>query len=449
MYDIILPIRFFLRRKITILAVLAVAVCVFTVVVVMTVMTGLVEDYAKKNHEFYSDCIVWTDSLVGFGMYEEFIAELEKTDFVASAAPVINSFGLVQSTYGNNAALNLMGIDLNRHITTTNFAQTLYYRAAAPELAFVPEYDVNLPGCVAGVDLLVERLKTGKYDQWLSLPQYSYTITCFPLTPKGAIVKTGTATAANSKIFHYSDNSNSGLAKVDSTYVYLPFEQLQKLCGMDTTAKRTGAIFIKFTKDSDITVCSAKVAAMWREFTAKNSNFALADLFKNVSVADWKTYRRDTIAPMEKEQIMLILLFLLVGLITVFIIFVIFYMIISRKSKDIGILKSLGISQTGVVRVFLRLAFLIGLCGSAFGIAAALVFLSNANRLEGWLFNKFGFQLWNREIYAIGEIPHNAGAILLIIVAVSAVAACLLGALVPTLDAAKMKCVDVLRVNKL
>jgi lipoprotein-releasing system permease protein len=188
---------------------------------------------------------------------------------------------------------------------------------------------------------------------------------------------------------------------------------------------------------------------MWRDFTAKNGNFALADLFKNVSVADWKTYRRDTIAPMEKEQIMLILLFLLVGLITVFIIFVIFYMIISRKSKDIGILKSLGISKTGVVRVFLRLAFLIGLCGSAFGIAAALVFLANANRLEGWLFDKFGFQLWNREIYAIGEIPHNAGAILLSVVAVSAVAACLLGALVPTLGAAKMKCVDVLRVNKL
>jgi lipoprotein-releasing system permease protein len=428
---------------------LAVAICVFTVVVVMTVMTGLVEDYAQKNHDFYGDCVVWTDSLVGFGLYEEFIAELEKTDFVASASPVINSFGLVQmNTSNGSGALTLMGVDIKRHIKTTNFGQTLYYNAARPELAFVPE-DANIPGCITGVDLTTERTERGTYLQLTYLPNWSYTITCFPLTPKGAIVKAGTTMAANSKIFNYSDNSNSGLAKLDSTYVYLPFEQLQKLCGMDTTAKRANAIFIKFTKNSDITVCSEKAAAMWRQFTAKNSDFALADLFKNVSVADWKTYRRATIAPMEKEQIMLMLLFLLVGLITVFIIFVIFYMIISRKSKDIGILKSLGVSQTGVVRVFLRLAFLIGLCGSAFGIAAALVFLVNANRLEGWLFDKFGFQLWNREIYAIGEIPHNAGAILLIIVAVSAVMACLLGALVPTLGAAKMKCVDVLRVNKL
>ena len=450
MYDIILPIRFFLRRRITILAVIAVAICVFTVVVVMTVMNGLVADYAQKNHEFYADCIVWTDSLVGFGLYDEFIADLEKTYFVASATPVINAFGLVQAEApGKNAALNLMGIDINRHIKTTNFAQTLYYHAVEPELAFVPEYDANLPGCITGIDLTTDRTERGTYLQLVYVPRWSYMITCFPLTPKGALAKTGMSLAANSKTFYYSDNSNSGLAKVDSTMVYLPFEQLQVLCGMDTTAKRAGAIFIKFKKDSGITACTEKVAALWRDFTAKNSDFVLAGLFKNVSVRDWKTYRRATIAPMEKEQTMLILLFLLVGLITVFIIFVIFYMIISRKSKDIGVLKSLGVSKTGVIRVFLRLAFLTGICGSAVGIAAALIFLANINHLESWLFDKFGFQMWNREIYAIGEIPHNAGAVLLFAVAACAVAACLLGALMPTLKAAKMKCVDVLRVNQL
>ena len=450
MYNILLPIRFFLRRRITLLAAFAVAICVFTVVVVMTVMSGLVSDFVEKNHEFYGDCVVWTDSLVGFGLYEEFITELNDTDFVVSACPVINTFGLVQSeATGKNAALNLMGIDIGRQIKTTNFADTLYYRKTDPSLAFVPLYDPNLFGCAVGVDLLVERLRTGQYNQLVYLPMWSYVITCFPLTPKGSLARTGMSLAANSKTFFYSDNSNSGLAKVDSTTVYLPFEQLQVLCGMDTSAKRTGAIFIKFKPGSDISVCSEKVQALWRDFTAKNSDFALFGLFKNVSVRDWKTYRRSTIAPMEKEQTMLILLFLLIGLITVFIIFVIFYMIISRKSRDIGILKSLGVSKLGIVRVFLRLAFLVGLAGSCVGIAAALVFLANINRFEGWLFDKFGFQMWNREIYAIGEIPHNTGPVLLTIVAACAVAACLLGALLPTVSAARMKCVDTLRVNQL
>lgn len=450
MYDIILPMRFFLRRRITILAILAVALCVFTVVVVMTVMNGLVIDFTDKNHTFFSDCVVSTDSLVGFGLYDELISRLEKTDFVASASPVINTFGLVESgSSGKNAALDLMGIDIARHIKTTGFADTLYYRKDSPSLAFEPLHDANLPGCIVGIDLLVERQKSGQYRQLSYLPVWSYLVTCFPLTPKGALAKTGTALTANSKTFYYSDNSNSGLAKIDSTVVYLPFDFLQSLCGMDIAGRRTNAIFIKFKKGADIEACTEKVSILWQDFIKEKSDFTLANLFGTVRVQDWKTYRRGTIAPMEKEQAMLILLFALVGLITVFIIFVIFYMIISRKSRDIGILKSLGVSKSGIVRVFMRLAFLMGICGSAVGIASALIFLANINRLEGWLFDKFGFQMWNREIYAIGEIPHKLQPHLLAVVAACAVAACLLGALLPTLGAAGRKCVDVLRVNQL
>ncbi len=450
MYDILLPIRFFLRRRITILAVLAVALCVFTVVVVMTVMNGLVADFTDKNHTFFSDCIVSTDSLVGFSLYEEFISLLEKTDFVASAAPLINTFGLVESeSSGKSAALDLMGIDIARHIKTTDFADTLYYRKNMPILAFRPEYDANLPGCIIGVDLLVERQKSGQYRQLSFLPTWSYLVTCFPLTPKGSLAKTGTQLSANSATFYYSDNSNSGLAKIDSTVVYLPFDSLQSLCGMDIGDKRASAVFVKFKNGFDIDLCTDKVSRLWQDFMKGKGDFALANLFGTVRVQDWKAYRRGTIAPMEKEQTMMILLFALVGLITVFIIFVIFYMIISRKSRDIGILKSLGVSKSGIVRVFLRLAFLLGICGAAVGILSALVFLANINRLEGWLFDKFGFQMWNREIYAIGEIPHQTRPLLLATVAACAVAACLLGALLPTLGAAGRKCVDVLKVNQL
>jgi lipoprotein-releasing system permease protein len=450
MYGIVLPINFFFRRRITILAVLAVALCVFTVVVVMTVMNGLVTDFTEKNHNFFSDCIVSTDSLVGFGLYEEFISRLESESFVASAAPVINTFGLVESeSTGKNVALDLMGIDIGRHIKTTNFANTLYYNKASPSFAFKPLYDANLTGCIIGIDLLVEKQKSGQYKQLNYLPMWSYLVTCFPLTPKGALAKTGIAPTANSRVFHYSDNCNSGLAKIDSSTVYLPFESLQSLCGMDAGAKRTNAIFIKFRKGLDIDTCTENVSGLWQNFVNQKSSFAFTNLFDTTRVQDWKTYRRQTIAPMEKEQTMLILLFALVGLITVFIIFVIFYMIITKKSRDIGILKSLGVPKTGIIRVFLCLALFTGLCGDAAGVLFALIFLANINRLEGWLFDKFGFQLWNREIYAIGEIPNHAKPLLLAAVAACAIAACLLGALLPTLNAAGRKCVDVLRVNQL
>ena len=50
----------------------------FIVVVVMTVMTGLVRDFKEKNHKFTGDCVVGTESLVGFPYYEDFDRSLDK-----------------------------------------------------------------------------------------------------------------------------------------------------------------------------------------------------------------------------------------------------------------------------------------------------------------------------------------------------------------------------------
>ena len=73
MYKFILAFRYMFRKRISYLALLAVSLCVFIVVVVMTVMTGLVDDFKRKNHEFVGDCVIGTESLVGFGQYEDFV----------------------------------------------------------------------------------------------------------------------------------------------------------------------------------------------------------------------------------------------------------------------------------------------------------------------------------------------------------------------------------------
>ena len=64
MYKIILATRYLLKRRITYFGILAVALCVFIVVVVMTVMAGLVNEFREKNHLFAGDCVVGTESLV-------------------------------------------------------------------------------------------------------------------------------------------------------------------------------------------------------------------------------------------------------------------------------------------------------------------------------------------------------------------------------------------------
>ena len=449
MYKIILAFRYLFRKRISYLAFLAVALCVFIVVVVMTVMTGLVTDFKQKNHSFVGDCVIGTESLVGFAYYEDFMKILERADFIEGVSAVIKSYALI-SPGGTERSIGveIMGIEPVRHSQVTGFGKTLHYRRDDVSKAFEPIYDPNLAGCVVGIDLWLARDVKGEYAYGAAPAKTSLTVSCFPLTAKGALAKAGTG-MVNTKTFYYSDTSHSGLARVDSSLVYLPFEQAQLLCGMAGPDKRVNAIHIKFKPNVGLENGCKKVALLWQRFAEEKGGEKKAGLLEKVTVQSWKDYRRAFIAPMEKEQTMMIAMFVLVGVTTVFIIFVVFYMIISHKSKDIGILKSIGVSSVNIIELFAGFAFLMGLLGSCLGLFAGWLFLLKMNRIENWLFEHFKFQLWDRTIYAIGDIPNAVDLKVLTGIMLSAIVTCLVGALIPSWQAARLKPVETLQVSQL
>jgi lipoprotein-releasing system permease protein len=288
----------------------------------------------------------------------------------------------------------------------------------------------------------------GGYSYSNRLDETALSVSCVPLTAKGAPAKAG-AGLIDVKTFYCSDNSHSGLARVDSSLVYLPFEWAQRLCGMGGSVKRASAIHIKFKPNVKLQTGCEKAASLWQEFREEKAGETQAYLLDTVAVQSWKDYRRSSIAPMEKEQTVMTVMFAFVGITTVFIVFVVFYMIISHKSKDIGILKSIGASNAGIIELFSGFAFLVGLLGSCIGLFGGWLFLLKINQIEDWLFEHFKFQLWDRTIYAIGDVPNQVNPRVLGVIVLSAIVACLVGALLPSRQAAKQKPVEILQVNQL
>lgn len=434
MYKLILAIRYLLKRRIAYFAVLAVALCVFIVVVVMTVMSGLVSDFKRKNHDLVGDCVVGTKSLVGFPYYEEFMAILDEADFITGVSPVIRSYALIHQQSSGRAGVEVIGLDPLRHSRATGFGRTLTYHSDDVTKAFEPLQDPNLPGCILGSDVLLQRDGRG------------YSVNCFPLTAKGALAQIGTD-VTNTKMFYYSDNSQSGIPKVDGALVYLPFDMTQMLC-MDGAIKRASAIHIKFVPNVRLKNGCEKVASLWQNFQREKADADQGHLLDTVRVQSWKAYRRASIAPMENEQIEMTVMFCFVAVVVVFIIFVVFHMIINHKSKDIGILRSVGVSSINVIALFSGFALLVGLAGGAVGLLCGLLFLNEMNRIEDWLFKHFQWQLFDRTIYAIGDIPHQAEFKVLVIIFLSAIVVCLIGSLLPSWQAAKQRPVETLQVNQ-
>ncbi len=449
MYKLILAFRYLYRRRISYLALAAVALCVFIVVVVMTVMDGLVGDFKRKNHNYTGDCVVGTESLVGFPYYEDFARIAEKEDYVEAVAPVIKSYALIGTEVsGRNIGVELMGVEAASYGRVTGFGLTLHYHKNDPSKAFNIKSDANLPGFVIGADLWSGRNEKGEYFYTPNPDATPLSVTCFPLTAKGALAKAGTD-VVNTKTFYFSDSSQSGLARVDGSIIYLPFDEAKVLCGMTEPVKRASWIHIKFKQGVSIEEGCRQVRQMWAKFCDEHKGKDNAELLSQVSVRSWKEHRRESIAGMEKEQTMLMMMFGLVGLTTVFIVYVVFYMIISHKTRDIGILKSIGTSCGDVIVLFLGFAAGIGVIGSAVGVLGGTLFLRNINGIESWLFERFGFQLWDRTIYAIGEIPHQLDLTFVLVVTGCAILACLAGAVLPSVGAARNNPADVLQVSQL
>jgi len=442
MYKLTLIIRYLLKRRITHFAVLTVALCVFIVVVVMTVMSGLVGQFKQKNHDFVGDCVVGSRSLVGFPYYEELMDDLERLDSVEAVSPVVKNYGLLRPQYDREQYVELLGIDPVRHSRVTNFAQTLGYHADDPANAFVPVYEPNALGCVLGIDLILWRDARSQYTHDARPRRAAFALTCFPLNARGAPAMAGTTVVSNRQ-FYYSDNSHSGIARVDGSTVYIPLEQAQSLC-MAGQRKRVSAVHIRFRPGTDLGVGVEQVRGLWSRFKQARIDAPDGRLLETVAVEDWKEYRRAFIAPMEKEETLMSVMFGFVGITTVFIVFVVFYMIVSHKTRDVGVLKSVGASSAGVMALFSGFAFVVGLLGSVAGIAAGWLFLARINRIEEWLYQRFGFQLWDRTIYAIGEIPHEVQVHGLAVIAFFAIVACLIGALVPACSAARLRPVETL-----
>ena len=454
MYKLVLAICYLLKRRISYFALVAVSLCVFVALIVITVLSGLNAEFRKKTYASVGDCVVSTKSLVGFAYYESFIDKLEKEQIVEAVSPVIRSYALVSGTspvgrniFRNDYPKEIVGIDPVRHSKVTDFGRWLYFNKQDPRKAFTQNLVLDFPGCVPGIGLLFDRDSDGNYKVPSRIPNFRIEVSCFPLNAKGALAKAG-AGVVNTKTFYFSDTVQSGV-KGDWTRLYLPLEQAQVLCGMATATKRISAIHVKFKTNVRSRAGCDKVKALWTDFVKEKADAPFAALLKKVKVQNWEVYSRDIIAVAETQQSIMIFCFAMIGLITIFIVFVVVYMVVSHKTKDIGILKSIGTSDCNILSLFLIFSLSVGVIGSALGAIGGWQFLVHINRIEDWLFRHFQFQLFDRTMYAIGDIPNNVDLKVLGIIVLSAIVACLLGAIVPGRQAAKLDPVQALQVNQL
>src|SRR5262249_6008402 len=134
---------------------------------------------------------------------------------------------------------------------------------------------------------------------------------------------------------------------------------------------------------------------------------ALSRLFgrDNLRVSTWEDKQGPLLHAIAIEKgILNVLLFLIIA-VAGFGILAIFSMIVAGKTRDIGILKALGASNGGIMKIFLGYGLLLGVVGSGLGSGLGLWLTININKVERFLTQLTGQEVFDRKIYYFSEIP--------------------------------------------
>ncbi|MCI0366690.1 MAG: FtsX-like permease family protein, partial [Phycisphaerales bacterium] len=221
----------------------------------------------------------------------------------------------------------------------------------------------------------------------------------------------------------------SEMSEYDANYVFVALDYLQHLRSMQD---RVTSLQIKL-RDYD---------ADKKEVVA-----ALRQLFENeaIRVNTWEEKQGPLLAAISIEKgILNVLLFLIIA-VAGFGILAIFSMIVAEKTRDIGILKALGASNGGVMKIFLSYGLALGLVGATLGTALGVWLTVNINGVEQFLSRVTGSELFDRGIYYFNEIPTDLQIPMLVYVNLGAILIAVLFSVLPALRAALLHPVRALR----
>jgi len=299
------------------------------------------------------------------------------------------------------------------------------FRAARPEEGRrMDPAKEQFTGIVPGIGLASFRDSTG-VDRFLVLPGDDVKIT-FPTA--------GTPPKAVSDTFTIVDFYESKMSEYDSNFVFVPIQSLQRMRGMiepQTGIPSVNSIQIKLKPGADLDAVRNRLRQVFP-----------AELY---AVSTWRDKQGPLLSAVDMEMAVLNILLFMIIAVAGFGILAIFFMIVVEKTRDIGILKSLGASASGIAGIFLGYGLFLGLVGAGAGLALGLAITWNINSIRTAVEWCTGERVFDPSIYYFFRIPTivHPGTILWIIA--GAVAIAVASSVLPALRAARLHPVEALR----
>lgn len=231
------------------------------------------------------------------------------------------------------------------------------------------------------------------------------------LTPAGFIPKF--------KKFEVVGLFKSGMFEYDNQMGYMSLEAAQELLGMGEA----------------VTGLALWVRDPWRvETVAERIEDALGYPF---TLRDWQTTNEGLFSALKLEKMGMTLVLLLIVLVAAFNIVSTLIMVVTDKTREIGILRSMGMTSNGILRVFLLQGLIIGFAGTLLGLVGGIGL--------SWAIDYFGLISLPGDVYLISEIPITLSPLDVGLIVVLSVLISFTATIYPSRQAARLQPVEAIR----
>jgi len=226
--------------------------------------------------------------------------------------------------------------------------------------------------------------------------------------------------------FKISSVFSTGLAEFDQNVIFMPFQNANSLFELSELDINLEVFLKKPEKVEEI----------------KND---LVKIFSDHYVYSWTDLNKSFFGALKVERNVMFIILTLIIIVAAFNIISGLTILVKNKTKEIAILRTLGISKNSIARIFFLIGFTIGLLATITGVIIGVLFSYYIEEIRILITSIFNISLFPEEIYFLSQMPSEINLTYILIISLFSLLITFFATIFPSLSAAKLDPIKALK----
>jgi len=219
--------------------------------------------------------------------------------------------------------------------------------------------------------------------------------------------------------FIISSIFDSGLADFDTNIAFINLNTLENFFGFESESRNLEIYLNDPSNIEDIKIQIQKI-------------------FSNEFVYTWSDMNNSLFSALKVERNVMFIILSLIIIVAAFNIISGLTILVKNKTRDIAILKSIGVLNKSITKIFFLVGVIIGTTATFFGIFLGVMFSLYVENLREFLSNTFSISLFPEEIYFLSTLPSEINSTSIFIISLCSIFITIIVSIFPAIKASKL-----------